>query len=691
MPSDTIPSWPANASVHAVEASASLLLALLQGHRTAKDPDPMMLAAAAALGEYLGVDRVGFFEMLDDDTLCFGVGWSAGRLPLLSGIFPATGIGLAYLAEVRAGKTLGIEDARRDPLTSDSLFAEIGTASLIGAPIIRNGRWHAGLYVNHAVPRTWTEDEVALVRKVADQTWDAVERARAVAALVDHEARLQAITNSIDQMIWSTRPDGWHDFYNERWYDYTGVPSGSTDGEAWNGMFHPEDQDRAWETWRHSLATGEPYHIEYRLRHRTGVYRWVLGRAQPVRDGEGRIARWYGTCTDIQEIVDAREVLARSRDQLELAVEERTRERDRAWRFSQDLQAVIHPDGMIKSASDAWTTILGWPLNEVLGRSHLDFNHPDHVDASRDVLTSATTNALSAYLTRCVHKDGSYRWISWVTAPADGMVYASGRDVTAEKESAAALEATKEQLRQSQKMEAMGHLTGALAHDFNNLLGVLTTSLEVLKKKVIPNADKDIDRCIAISQRAIGQAAALTHRLLSFARRQPLHPAPADINALLVGMEDLIRRSVGASVHVDVRCQDNVGMVLVDSNQLETALLNLCINARDAMPGGGLLTIETTVQRIDEAMSAQRNLPAGQYVCLRVADTGTGMTPDVLARVFEPFFTTKPVGEGTGLGLSMVYGFARQSGGQVWVDSEPGRGTAIGICLPCCVDDTSQE
>ena len=505
-------------------------------------------------------------------------------------------------------------------------------------------------------------------------------------ALVASEARLQAITDSVDQMIWSTRPDGFHDFYNKRWYDYTGVPEGSTDGEAWNGMFHPDDQARAWETWRHSLATGEPYHIEYRLRHRTGVYRWVLGRAQPVRDDAGNITRWFGTCTDIQEIVDAREIQAKARHALEDTVEERTHERDQAWRFSRDLQVVIGPDGTIRMANDAWLKVLGWSPNEVAGRNHLEFHHPDHAAASQEVLKTALTTEVSAYLTRCLHKDGGYRWVSWVVAPADGVVYASGRDVTEEREAAAALEATRQQLRQSQKMEAMGQLTSGLTHDFNNLLGVLTNALEMMKKKIVPGLDRDVDRCLEIAQRTVQQAAALTHRLLSFARHQPLDASPININERILGMEELIRRSMAAAIRIELRLQPEVWTVLVDANEFESALLNLCINARDAMPQGGTLMIETANIDVEQSGVALRNLSAGNYVELRVRDSGVGMSADVTARVFDPFFTTKPVGEGTGLGLSMVYGFARQSGGQIWVDSVVGQGTSVCLCLPRYVD-----
>ena len=220
---------------------------------------------------------------------------------------------------------------------------------------------------------------------MAERTWATIARARAEARLRESDARFRAMTDCIDPMVWSTLPDGYHDFYNQRWYDFTGVPLNSTDGQAWNGIFHPEDQDRAWAVWRHSLATGKPYHIEYRLRHCSGRYRWVLGRAQPVRDKTGAITRWYGTCTDIQEIVEARDVLARSRQELEQLVLQRTAERDRAWNLSQDLQAVAEMDGILAAVNAPWTSLLGWSESELIGSNFAVFTHPDDLEATLEV------------------------------------------------------------------------------------------------------------------------------------------------------------------------------------------------------------------------------------------------------------------------------------------------------------------
>ncbi len=244
------------------------------------------------------------------------------------------------------------------------------------------------------------------------------------------------------------------------------------------------------------------------------------------------------------------------------------------------------------------------------------------------------------------------------------------------------LMAAEEALRQSQKMEAVGQLTGGLAHDFNNLLTGISGSLQLMQTRLSQGRVNELDRYITAADGAARRAASLTHRLLAFSRRQTLDPKPTKINRLIAGLEELIRRTVGPGIQVEVVGAAGLWTALVDRNQLENALLNLCINARDAMPEGGRITIETANKWLDERAARERELSPGQYISLCVTDTGTGMTPEVIKRAFDPFFTTKPLGQGTGLGLSMIYGFARQSGGQVRIYSEVGKGTTMCLYLP---------
>jgi len=404
--------------------------------------------------------------------------------------------------------------------------------------------------------------------------------------LRESDRRFKAITNSVDQMIWTTLPDGLSDYYNDRWYEFTGLAPGATEGDAWSAVLHPDDRQRAWQRWRASLATGQPYEIEYRLRHHSGLYRWVLGRAQPQRDEDGRIVRWFGTCTEIQDLVEAREVLSRSREELEQ-------------------------------------------------------------------LVAARTAALEAEM-------------------------ASRSEVEAA-------------LRQSQKMEAVGQLTGGIAHDFNNMLAGVLAGLDLIKLRIDSGRFDGIERFMEASIASAQRAAGLTARLLAFSRKQSLDARPLDINALVISLEDLFRRTLTESISLRVVPGQNLSPVVADSNQLESALLNLAINARDAMPHGGELTVETSMVELDEALiAAEPGMQAGRYVAIAVSDTGVGMSEDMLEKVFEPFYTTKPIGQGTGLGLSMIYGFVRQSGGEVRIRSQPGRGTTVTIYLPAN-DGTHQE
>ena len=260
--------------------------------------------------------------------------------------------------------------------------------------------------------------------------------------------------------------------------------------------------------------------------------------------------------------------------------------------------------------------------------------------------------------------------------------YQFAYDVTDRLREQARLREAEEALRQSQKMEAVGQLTGGIAHDFNNLLTGIMGSLEMLQTRLRQGRFSDVDRYVAAAQGASKRAAALTHRLLAFSRRQTLDPKPTDVNRLAMGMEELVRRTVGPQITLEVVTAAGLWPALIDSPQLESALLNLCINARDAMPEGGRITIETANKWLDDRAARERDLPPGQYISLCVTDTGTGMTPDVIEHAFDPFFTTKPIGQGTGLGLSMVYGFARQSGGQVRIYSELGEGTTMCLYFP---------
>jgi len=383
---------------------------------------------------------------------------------------------------------------------------------------------------------------------------------------------------------------------------------------------------------------------------------------------------------EIGERRAAEERLRELNETLEQRVEARTRERDRAWKYSRDLQAVVDERGCFLQVSDAWQTVLGWQASEVVGHRAYEFIHPDDRPVGERPFFSNLAKG-PAFENRMRHKDGDYRCIAWLASQDEDTIYASGRDVTEEKEQASALAQAEAALRQSQKMEAVGHLTGGIAHDFNNMLSVVIGSLDLLQHRLPEDAPER--RHAANAMEAADRAAMLTQRLLAFARQQPLDPRPVNANLLVEGMSELLRHAIGPDIRLEVLTADDLWPTLVDGNQLENAILNLAVNARDAMPGGGRLTIETDNASLDRRYAAAHpDMEAGDYVAITVSDSGTGMPPEVAARAFDPFFTTKQVGQGTGLGLSQVYGFVKQSGGHVAIYSEPGRGTGVKIYLP---------
>lgn len=498
---------------------------------------------------------------------------------------------------------------------------------------------------------------------------DITERKQAEEALLESETRFRLMANSAPALIWATDANAQITFVNRRYKKSFGLTLEKILQGGWLKIVHPDDIHPFEDGFAKAFANRDVFHAEVRVYNRHGQLLWLRCEGVPRFDGSGQFLGYVGCNVDITDARLAAEAL-------EAQVEQRTRELDSIWRVSRDLFCICGFDGIFQSINPAWAEALGYLSLDLIGRNCLDLIHPDDLSRTREEFVRLKTTGMIETDLRIRASDGVYRWYSWTGVAERDIFYASGRDITARKE-------LEEQLRQSQKMEAIGQLTGGIAHDFNNLLTGIIGSLDLMQNRLAQGRHENIARYAQSAITSANKAASLTHRLLAFARRQPLDPRPVEVNRLIGSMVDLIRRSTGETIQLNLSTADDLWLTRCDPNQLENALLNLVINARDAMPRGGTLTIETrNVHLNDSALAAAHDLAAGHYVVLNVSDTGVGMSPETQARAFDPFFTTKPLGQGTGLGLSMIYGFARQSEGRVRIASVVNQGTTVSIYLP---------
>ncbi|HEN8798401.1 TPA: PAS domain-containing protein [Pseudomonas putida] len=461
------------------------------------------------------------------------------------------------------------------------------------------------------------------------------------------------------------------------------------------GSIHPDDRQQVASAIEAAMARGGAFRCEYRVRQDDGCYHWVEANGRAELDEQGRAVRFPGVLMDI----GSRREAEAERDRVSAMLRS----------FTAAVPGVVYAkdrQGRMLVANHGATQLIGKPPEYYLGKTDLEFLEDKQqarqvMATDQQVMAGGTSVQVEE---RVDMPDGSVtHWLS-VKAPllSDGGevigLIGSSIDVTARKlaeaqllelnrtlearicEAVAEREEAQAALRQAQKMEAVGQLTGGIAHDFNNLLAGIAGSLDLIRARLRQGRAEDVERYLTVAYGATRKAAALTHRLLAFARRQTLIPVQTDVHGLIIGMEELIRRTVGPAVVLDVNLSATLSTCLVDPAQLENALLNLCINARDAVGEAGRICIQTCDQHVETGTDP--DVLPGDYLTICVADEGSGMDPATLAKAFEPFFTTKPVGAGTGLGLSMVYGFAKQSGGQVRIESTPGHGTRVYLQLP---------
>ena len=528
------------------------------------------------------------------------------------------------------------------------------------------------------------KDDDGAVFGIFVQGADVTDRVAAEQAMRDSESTFRMTAQALPNQVWAASPEGILDWFNERVYAYSGAREGELDGNRWGSIVHPQDVLTAGEAWQQAVLAGEIYETQFRVRRHDGAYRWHLVRATPVRGADGVLQRWIGTNTDIEEQKQANELLARQ-------VDARTEERDRMWRLATDIMLVASLDGHVVAVNPAFSTLLGWREEQVIGCRLADFLPGDSRLRVADAL-DASVRGQDAFRCEALFRraDGGDSMIAWTGAHEGGFTHAVGRDITDEREAAEAMRRSELALQQAQKMDTIGKLTGGVAHDFNNLLQVISGNLQMLA--TVPFAHPRAAQWVENAIGGVNRGAKLASSLLAFGRRQALEPRVLKIGKLIMGMEDMLRHALGEPIDIETIVSGGLWNTLVDPTQVETALLNLAINARDAMDGPGRLTIEVGNAYLDEPYCRNHaEVTPGQYVILSVTDTGCGMTPDVLAHAFDPFFSTKPEGKGTGLGLSMVYGFVKQSGGHIKIYSEVGQGTTVRVYLPRSMDEEARQ
>jgi two-component system cell cycle sensor histidine kinase/response regulator CckA len=608
-------------------------------------------------------------------------GWHESGQSLEAAIYPR------YFAALASGRPIAAGDARTDPRTcefTESYLEPTGITSMLDAAVFLRGEVGGVVCIEHTgPPRVWTLDEqnfVASVAGLVSVVIEVAERARAEEELRESEERFRQLADAMPQIVWSARADGTIDYYNDQWYSFTGFDRDQDLAQMANLILHPDDVARRNAALADAIATGSAYELEFRLLdHSTGNYRWFLGRALPARNEAGDIVRWFGTTTDIDRIKRLEEFL-----------------RAEEFRIAR-AQGVVHFGNW---ELDVATGALNWSeeVFRLFGcdaatfvpnyESSIALVHPDDRDSVIAAFTAALEEGDSYELEhRVLGADGVTRVLKECgdierdSSGAPVRVVGSVFNVTQQRAAEAALRSSEEQLRQAQKMEAIGQLAGGVAHDFNNLLTVIGGYSDFLLNRTAP--DDPVRGFVSEIKSAGERAAGLTRQLLAFSRQTVLEPKVLDLNVVVAGIERMLRRLIGEDVRLTTILDPGVGMVRVDPGQLEQIIMNLVVNARDAMPRGGRLTIETRSAELTEEYCRGRvDASPGHYVLVAVSDTGTGMTADIQARIFEPFFTTKGIGRGTGLGLSTVYGIVKQSEGHISVYSEVGLGTTFKVYFP---------
>ncbi|WP_376093980.1 PAS domain S-box protein [Roseomonas sp. CCTCC AB2023176] len=670
--------------------------------------DEILTEACRLVGEALETNHAKILEIQDDGRSLLvraGVGWSSdvvGRVRLEMTERSSETFSIA------SGKPVITRDIREEVrFELPAFLQEAGVIALANVPIfLPGGKPYGLLQVDHNEPRDFGPEDSEFLRTYATILGPVIDRLHQVHRLRTTEERFRLIVEAArDYAIFVTDAEA----RITDWFPGAEAVFGWTAAEAVGQptgfLFTPEDResgayDGEFETAR---VEGVAANVRWHPR-KDGSRVFIEGSNRVLRGTDGELHGFFKIGQDVTERRRVEEQLRESEGRHRALVEALPQ---LIWRSA--------ARGEWNWGGPQWTAYTGLSIEASRGQGWLEALHPEDRQTARDAwarteeiglfqadyrIRHAGSGRYVWFQTRAVPvRDEGGRIIEWVGASTDIEDQVRAREVLARgseelgalvTKRTAELMAAEESLRQAQKMEAVGQLTGGIAHDFNNMLQGVAGGIDMARRRIAEGRGGEVGRYLDASREAVGRAAGLTRRLLAFARRQRLEPRPVNADGLVAGLADLIRRTVGPGIELQLRLHDGVGSVLCDANELESALLNLCINARDAMPGGGRLTVSTeAVQLSADDLQRIEDPPPGDYVTIRVADTGAGMPPEVLERVFDPFFTTKAQGQGTGLGLSQVYGFVRQSGGLVRIESTPGQGTTVCLLMP--LHDRAEE
>ncbi|MGK6325447.1 PAS domain-containing protein [Sphingomonas sp. DT-51] len=684
------------AALRASEARLAFLDRLGAATAPLDDADAVLATTTRLLGEHLNLSVCAYADM-DEDQNGFSIrgDWAAPGSRSIVGHYSLADFGKLAVENLSAGLPLILNDNLREIAPDEAAtFQNIGIAATICMPLVKNGRLTALMAIHDRTPRVWTEAELSLLREVTERSWAHVERVGTVASLRESEARFRLTADAVPQIVWITDAEGRTEFFNKQWSDYTGIPYEPTTATAVAANHvHPEDAEATMAAFEEARRTGTTFLVEHRIRSKAGHHRWFLVRGEPFRDPRtGEIVRWFGASVDIHDRKLAEARLREMNATLEARVADALAEHrvladviDGTDIFVQVVDREYNWLAINRAAAQEFARIFGVRRPKA-GDNMLAMleNRPDARRAIEAVWSRALGGeefvAVDEFGDPSLHRryyEMRFRTLRDSVGRAVG-AYQFVSDVTDRLREQNTLKEAQEALRQSQKMEAMGQLTGGVAHDFNNLLTPIIGSLDLLHRKGIGGERER--RLVDGALQSAERAKTLVQRLLAFARRQPLQPMAVDLGKLIAGMANLIASTSGPQVKLLVDTAPDLPAAMADPHQLEMAILNLAVNARDAMPDGGTLTIAAKAAVVGTSQRAE--VPPGRYVRLSVADTGTGMDADTLRRAVEPFFSTKGVGKGTGLGLSMVHGLAAQLGGALDITSKPGLGTCIELWLP---------